>query len=98
MSGIFINHADVQARTSSLRSEVAAKLGEAESTLSGLQSSLTGKDSATNASFLQAVEINTKKVQSAARGVTKVINFVSGSAEQMRLEDMRIASVIQREF
>jgi len=97
MSQIFINHTDVQAQTANLRSEVAAKLSETESAFSNLQSSLNTKDSATNARFLQAVDVSTKKAQSAARGLTKVINFVSGSAEQMRLEDMRLAAVMQQQ-
>jgi len=97
MSQFLINHADVQAQTAALRGEVSAKLSETESAFSSLQGSLDAKDSATNASFLQAVEVNSRKAQSAARGFSKIINFVSGSAEQIRMEDMRMAAVMQAE-
>ena len=95
MSRIFINHGVVQAQTASLRNSVNASLGEAEAELSSLLSSLDTKDGLGNARFIQAVENDKRKAQSAARGFTRILNFISGSAEQMRLEDARLAGMMQ---
>ena len=95
MSQIHINYGTVQAQTSNIRSTAASQLQNSKSACSGVQASLSSKDSATNASYIRAIELNQSKAQSATRGITKLLNFISGSAEQMRLEDERLSTYMR---
>jgi len=91
MSNIFVDHNAVQSETLKLSSDTASQLQGADSQLSGLQASLNSKDSSSNASYIRAVDNTKRKMQSTTRGFTKLINFVSGASEQMRLQDERLS-------
>jgi hypothetical protein len=96
MSRIFIDYEVVQSQTTQLRSNATAQLNEADSGFASLRSSLDVKDSLSNAKFIQASESDRRKAQSATRGITKLLNFISGSAEQMKAEDMRLSGMMRQ--
>lgn len=95
MSRIFVDDGAVQAQTANLRSRVVSQVQAAEGTLSRLQSSLNSRDSASNASYIRAVESTQRKAQSTARGFTRLLNFIAGSSAQMRLQDERAATAMR---
>ena len=92
MSQIHIDYAAVEAGTSTLRASMDAALREADTTLSGLRSSMDTKDSASNARFIEAIDLNQRKIQSTAHGFTKLLNFISGSSRQLQMEDARLST------
>ena len=95
MSFYLIDNPEVQGQTASFSGDVAAKQSEAESALSQLHGSLDTSDGFLTDDTLFKTETNMKKAQSYARGYTKATGFVAGASEQMRMEDLGMASSMQ---
>jgi len=95
MSRIFVNFSAVQSQTARLRSNVSSHQNSAKTELLKIKSSLESKDGATNASCIQSTVQNARKVDSAVKVMTKMLSFISGSAEQMRREDARLSTLMR---
>ena len=94
MSHLSVNYGAVQSKTSQIRNGVTSRRNDTTSQLSGVRSSVSTKDSASNACFANEVDSNRRKANSSARVFTKLTNFIHGSSEQIRLEQDRISSAL----
>jgi len=98
MSQIYVNHIAVQSAVSDLRSRLSSQISGVVSQYSSVPASLNVRyDSLTNASYRKVSEEKKRKAESSLRGLTKLLNFIAGSAEQMRLTDMRLSRIMQTE-
>ena len=95
MADYYIDLDTVETRTAALRNAVKTKQDAIEQMYSNMQTSLDDKDSATNASFQNLIELDKQIAISVAEGLKKLISFIARSAEQILLEDRRIAAIMR---
>jgi len=91
VSEMRVDHEAVLSRTSGLRNEVSVARDTLAHMTRGLWLSLDEKDGAASAGFRESAELLQQQVDATARGLDRLLLFISGAASQMQLEDARMA-------
>jgi len=86
-----LRHLVVYARTAKLRHDIAIELSELDNAYAQIQALLEGKDSATNAAFIEAMERNRNKARVAAETLVKLLLAIHQATLRFEREDQRIA-------
>ena len=93
MSEIRINYAEVYAKTSHMRRQIAAALSEVEAEYNRAQSGLDNMDGSTAAAVKEAIEANRLKTCEMAETLGKMVDFVYNTSKQVEAEELKIANV-----
>ena len=93
MSLVKINYFEVHTKAAQLRSQIFACLNEMETEYRQIQSRLnSGVDGTAAAAVCSAMDENRKKSYEVAETLDKLLSFMANSANQVEIEELKIAS------